>query len=233
MTKYEVIIRDIRKKIQNGIYRANEQIPTEMELCGAYQVSRITVKKAVDQLVAEGLIIKRRGSGTFVKGLSDGGGKVDRQQSGLFSELDKSKIKSTIIRFQVEPAGKEVGEKLNIASDDFVYHIIRYREGQGNWRVIDYCYMPIDLIPGLKREALLGSIYSYIEQTLGLRIQSAHRVVRAIRPNEYDRKYLGMDETDPVLSILQVGYLDSGIPFEYSDQHHIGDEYEFKAVSIR
>lgn len=233
MTKYEVIIRDIRKKIQNGSYPVNGQIPTETELCSAYKVSRITVKKAVDQLVAEGLVIKRRGSGTFVKGLSDGGGKVAQQQNGLFSELDKSKIQSKIIRFEVVPAGKEVGEKLNISPDDFVYHIIRYREGEGNWRVMDYCYMPIDLIPGLKREVLLCSIYSYIEHTLGLRIQSAHRVVRAIRPNEYDRKYLGMKAADPVLSILQVGYLDSGVPFEYSDQHHIGDEFEFKAVSIR
>lgn len=233
MTKYEVIIRDIRKKIQNGSYGVNEQLPTELELCELYKVSRITVKKAIDQLVVEGLVIKRRGSGTFVKGLAEQEGRLTTQISGLFSNLDKTKIKSEVLLFEVISAGTDVADKLNIQPNDFVYHIIRYRHGEDNWQVIDFCYMPIDLIPGLKHENLSDSIYEYIEKKLGLRIQSAHRTIRAKRPDEYDKKYMKMKTGDPVLSIEQVGYLDSGIPFEYSDQHHMGDNFEFKTVSIR
>lgn len=233
MTKYEVVLNDIRKKIQNGTYAVNEQLPTEVELCDTYQVSRITVKKAIDQLVFEGLVIKRRGSGTFVKGLSEYKGGLVSQMNGLFSTLDKSKIKSEILLFEVIPAGAYIAEKLNITLDDFVYHIIRYRYGEHDYQVIDHCYMSIDLIPGLKRETLYCSIYEYIEKNLGLRIQSAHRTIRAKRPDAYDKEYMKMKETDPVLSIEQVGYLDNGVPFEYSDQHHIGDDFEFKTVSIR
>lgn len=233
MTKYEVIISDIRKKIQNGTYAVNEQLPKELDLCKAYNVSRITVKKAIDQLVYEGLIIKRRGSGTFVKGLSEYNGKLGSQMNGLFGDLDKTKIKSNVLLFEVIPAGEDLSEKLNIKPDDFVYHIVRYRHDDKNWKVIDYCYMSIDLIPGIKKEVLEHSIYEYIENTLNLRIQSAHRTIKAKRPNEYDKKYMGMNDTDPVLSIEQVGYLDNGVPFECSDQHHNGDEFEFKTVSIR
>lgn len=233
MTKYEIISSDIRKKIQNGTFAVNTQLPTEPELGEQYNVSRITVKKAIDQLVAEGFVIKRRGSGTFVKGLTEQPGGVSPQVNGLFHTLDKSKIKSEVVLFEVIPAQEKIAGKLNIQPDDFVYHIIRYRYGEDNWHTLDFSYMPILLIPGLKKEHLYHSIYEYIESTLKLRIQSAHRVITARRPDEYDKKYLHLTDTDPVLCIEQVAYLDSGIPFEYSTQHHIGDIYEFKTVSLR
>ena len=170
MTKYEVIFKDIRKKIENGTFPVNAKLPTEPELGDQYKVSRITVKKAIDQLVAEGLVIKRRGAGTFVKGLSEQEGRLSPQINGLFNAIDKSKIKSEVILFAIIPAGQEVAGKLNILADDFVYHIIRYRYGEPNWHTLDFCYMPILLIPGLKKEHLYGSIYEYIEKTLRLRI---------------------------------------------------------------
>ena len=233
MTKYEVIFKDIRKKIENGTFPVNAKLPTEPELGDQYKVSRITVKKAIDQLVAEGLVIKRRGAGTFVKGLSEQEGRLSPQINGLFNAIDKSKIKSEVILFEIIPAGQEVAGKLNILADDFVYHIIRYRDGEPNWHTLDFCYMPILLIPGLKKEHLYGSIYEYIEKTLRLRIQSAHRTIRAKRPDQYDRTYLKLTSTDPVLAIEQIGYLDNGTPFEYTQQHYIGDNYEFKTVTLR
>lgn len=149
MTKYEVIFKDIRKKIENGTFPVNAKLPTEPELGDQYKVSRITVKKAIDQLVAEGLVIKRRGAGTFVKGLSEQEGRLSPQINGLFNAIDKSKIKSEVILFEI--ISQEVAGKLNILADDFVYHIIRYRYGDPNWHTLDFCYMPILLIPGLKK----------------------------------------------------------------------------------
>ena len=64
MTKYEEIAEDIRQDIMNGKYNVNQQLPLEKEMCEYYNVSRITIKKAVDQLVSEGLVGKRRGAGT-------------------------------------------------------------------------------------------------------------------------------------------------------------------------
>lgn len=176
---------------------------------------------------------KGGGAGTFVKGLSEQEGRLSPQINGLFNAIDKSKIKSEVILFEIIPAGQEVAGKLNILADDFVYHIIRYRYGEPNWHTLDFCYMPILLIPGLKKEHLYGSIYEYIEKTLRLRIQSAHRTIRAKRPDQYDRTYLKLTSTDPVLAIEQIRYLDNGTPFEYTQQHYIGDNYEFKTVTLR
>ena len=63
MLKYESVADDIREKIVGGTYAPNDQLPTTPELCDEYQVSKITVKKAMDELVAQGLIARRRGSG--------------------------------------------------------------------------------------------------------------------------------------------------------------------------
>ena len=61
MSKYKEIAENIRKDILDGKYNPNEQLPLEKEMCEHYNVSRITIRKAVDELVEEGLVVKRRG----------------------------------------------------------------------------------------------------------------------------------------------------------------------------
>ena len=71
MKKYIHISNDLKNKIIDGTFKANEKLPSEKELGLEYDASKMTVKQALDILVSEGLIIKRRGSGTFIKDLSD------------------------------------------------------------------------------------------------------------------------------------------------------------------
>jgi GntR family transcriptional regulator len=236
MAKYEEIAEDIRNAILNGKYSSNEQLPLEKEMCDQYGVSRITIKKAVDELVAQGLVIKRRGSGTFVKALDD----EDVQELSLakqfegFSETNKDKkVSSEIIKFEVIHPTEEIATKLKIESDDFVYYIIRARYADNDPYVIEYTYMPISLIIGIKTDILLNSIYSYIEKNLSLKIKSAHRIIRAILPNELEQEWLQIDKNFPVLEVEQVGFLDNGQPFEYSKSHHRSDRIEFRTVSIK
>ena len=130
MAKYEEIAEDIRNGILSGKYNPNEQLPLEKEMCEFYGVSRITIKKAVDELVIQGLIIKRRGSGTFVKAV--GGDDVQElsmaKQFEGFSETNKGKkVSSKILKFEVIHPTEEIATKLKITCDDFVYYTIRTR----------------------------------------------------------------------------------------------------------
>lgn len=68
--KYRTIASAIRNRILTRDFEANEQLPFERDLCTDYGVSKMTVKKALDMLVSEGLIVKRRGAGTYVKDLA-------------------------------------------------------------------------------------------------------------------------------------------------------------------
>lgn len=236
MSKYEDIAQDIRQAILGGQYSPNEQLPLEREMCESYGVSRITIKKAVDELVTQGLVIKRRGAGTFVKSVDDGDfeelGVI--KQFGGFSEtnIDK-KVFSKIIQFEVIHPTEEIATKLKISCDDFVYYIIRARYADDEPYVIEYTYMPIGLIHGIKNDILINSIYKYIEKELKLKIKSAHRTIKAIRPNEIEQEWLKIDKNFPILEVEQIGFLDNGQSFEYSKSHHRSDKIEMRTVSIK
>ena len=117
--------------------------------------------------------------------------------------------------------------------DDFIYDIVRVRSLDGQPVVIEYTQMPIQLIPGIKRQVLEKSIYGYIEEELKLKIQSAHRTVRAVMPTEEEKKELDIKGVLPLLEVTQVAVLDDGRPFEFSIAHHRADRNAFRSVSIR
>ena len=236
MTKYEEIAKSVRKDIIEGKYKINDQLPLEKQMCEEYSVSRITIKKAIDELVREGLIVKRRGAGTFVKNVDSIESKelsMSRQFSGFSASMEEKNVRSEIIKFEVVNPDEDIADKLRISQDDFVYKIIRARYCNDIPFVIEYTYMPISLIIGIKVEILKKSVYQYIENELKLKIKSAHRTIKAIKPNETDRKWLEIDENYPILQIEQIGFLDDGRPFECSTCHHKGDTIEFKTVSIK
>ena len=117
--------------------------------------------------------------------------------------------------------------------DGFVYYINRARYADNEPYVVEYTYMPIDIIPGIKREILQNSIYNYIEGELKLNIKSAHRIIRAIVPSKLEMEYLKVGENFPLLQIEQIAFLDNGQPFEYSKSNHRSDKFEFKSISVR
>ena len=100
--------------------------------------------------------------------------------------------------------------------DDFVYYICRVRYAEDKPCVVEYTYMPIDVISGIKRDMLDGSIYRYIEEDLKLKIKSAHRTVRALIGNDLEKEELNIDDNMPILQVEQIAFLDNGQPFEYS-----------------
>lgn len=236
MLKYEAIVQDLRKDIQNGVYQPGQQLALEKEMCEQYKVSRITIKRAVDELVKQGLVVKRRGSGTFVKSMESSDVKelsMANQFTGFAAAYRGHDIKSKILVFDIVHPKADVAEKLQVSTEGFVYDIVRVRYADGDPIVIEHTQMPIQLIPGIKRRVLEASIYSYIENELKLKIQSAHREVRAVMPTEDEKKYLRIEGLLPLLEVKQVAFLDDGRPFEFSISRHRGDRNCFRSVSVR
>lgn len=190
----------------------------------------------MDLLVSEGLIVKRRGSGTFVKDMRDDDAiEIARKKQfmGFTATHGNEKVTSDVIKFKVIPASVEIAQKLKIERNDFVYYIERVRYLNDEPYVIEYTYMPISTIKGLKKDVLKDSIYEYIENTLNLSIQSAHRVIRADLPTELEKKYLKMKELIPILEVEQIAFLSNGQIFEYSKSRHRGDKTEMKMIEVR
>lgn len=238
MLKYEKIADDLRQAIRQGKYTSGDQLPLEKDMCDKYKVSRVTIKRAVDVLVNQGLVTKRRGSGTFVKTLDDNYAKQLSISTGNqfcgFMETHKGRNVSTkVLKFEIIHPTEEVAVKLQMSTKDFVYDIIRLRLLDGVPWVIEYTMMPIQLVPGIRHEILEHSIYHHIEKTLKLSIQSAHRIVRAVRSTELEQEQLLLPPDAPLLEVEQVAFFSDGHPFEYSISHHRADKSEFSAISIR
>lgn len=236
MKKYIVISNDIRNKIVTGEYKANEKIPFEKELCINYESSKMTIKKALDILVTEGLIIKRRGSGTFVKDISPR--EMERlslanQFRGTTALNPNKTVLSKILNFSIIPCPEEVQSKLNLTEESFVYDIYRVRHIDGRPTVMEKMYMPIDLIPRLKEKTIKYSIYEYIEEELNLVIQSGHRNISARKATDFEAENLQLEKGDPVVVAQQIGYLDTGAAFEYSISVHRYEDFSIDIILTR
>lgn len=231
-----MISTDIRNKILSGVYPVNSRLPFERDLCEMYQASKMTVKKALDILVADGLIIKRRGSGTYVKDLSQDALNrisIGKQFLGTMANYADQKVTSKILHFEVIMPPKEVADKLNISEDSFVYDIARIRYVNNHALAVEQMYMPLDLIVGLKRKHLQNSIYRYIEENLNLKIQSAHRHITVRKTTSQEAEYLELMVDDPVAVVNQVAFLDTGSAFEYSTTLHRYDQFSVEMILTR
>lgn len=236
MIKYVQISNDIRNKILDGTFKANEQLPFEKDLCSKYSASKMTVKKALDNLVSEGLIVKRRGSGTFVKDMSpqDISHLYNANQfRGLTAENSFKNVSSDIIEFNVISSNDEIEKNLNLSKEEFVYNVLRVRLIDNVPRVIEHTYMPINLVTGITRKHCLSSIYEYIEENLKLKIQSANRTITVRKCTDFEQKHLELSKDDPVAVVTQTGFLENGRAFEYSTCVHSYKYFQFKTVIFR
>lgn len=238
MNKYDLIVQDIKQDISLGTYPAYSRLPSVAQLCQQYEVSKITINKALEVLEQQGLIFRRKGSGTFVKKLEEGtqirpSKEVSGQMEGFMAEHTArgERVKSIVYTFEVQHPSEYIAKALDISPEDFVYRIVRVRIVDDVSQVIEYTYMPIGLIPNLKMKHLEHSIYAYIENTLELRIANAHRVIRAVMPTTLEAERLSITPNEPLLEVEQIGYIDDDRAFEYSVARH-AHGYEFMTISM-
>lgn len=236
MVKYIEIADDIRSKIINQKYTYGQKLPYEYTLCVTYHCNKETMKKALDILVKEGLIVRRRGAGTFVKDFDPSMNKfntADNLKMGLTQKFKGiKKIESEIIVFEVIASDERISKKLQIEKGAFVYHIIRCRKIDKKPHSIEIIYIPISIISSLKTEHVKGSIYQYIEENLKLKIQSAHKTVTGHLSSQLEQDYLGLKPTEPYFQIEQVTYLSNGYIFEYSFSRYHYKDFELKTVTV-
>lgn len=235
MAKYKDIADDLRRRIVEQEYTYGQKLPYEYVLCMSYHCNKETMKKALDILVKEGLIIRRRGAGTFVKDYHpEGESFAARFSRGLSAKYGHTKeVTSDIVEFEVIPADEYLATKLQIDVGDFVYHIIRARYLDGEQHVVEISYMPIALIPSLKVNHLKGSIYEYIEEDLKLKIQSCHISISSNLSSSLEHQYLGLKEGEPYIQEEQLSFLNSGQIFNYTLARYHYKNYEFQTILVQ
>ncbi|MEJ6080792.1 GntR family transcriptional regulator [Vibrio sp. 1-Bac 57] len=232
MVKYLKIYETIKQRILEMEYRLNEKLPDGASLGKEFDCSELTIKKALDILVADGLVVRKRGSGSFVK----------RPLNTTTSHLHGTKanaikhgkeVTSNNLKFEIVPADERIAERLNCNRGDLIYHIIRVRIIDSLPTVIEDTYMPVNILNGLTIEHTQDSIYSFITNQLKLKIHSSTMEISIVKANEIESENLNVPLNDKLVAVEQIVYLDNGDIFEYSISKHTTDTYHFSTNFVR
>ncbi len=233
IAKYKMIENDILGKINSGFYSKEQLIPTEQELAKEYDVSRVTVRQATNNLVAKGYLIRNQGSGTFVAEPSHINRTTNiKSFTDEMSGLNK-KVSSDILTFKIVPATEFVSNKLNINGGSSVYYIERLRKADDEPMMLEMTYMSVADYPDLSYEKLQQSRYNYIEQTRKVSLDYSHQVVVPIMPSEEIIHHFQCDPEQPILKVLNSTYLANGEIADYSVLILNSSKYQYQSIKLK
>lgn len=146
--KFDSIVSYARKRIDSGAWQPGNRIPSENQLCELFGISRMTAKRALDRLAQDGLIVRRRGSGSFMA--SNGVRSsflVIRNIADEVSETGRA-YSNRVLRQREVIASKEVAAMLGLRAGDTVFHSLMVHMGDGEPVQLEYRYVHKDAVPG-------------------------------------------------------------------------------------
>jgi len=222
---YQQLQRALRGAIENGIIGPDDALPPERDLAEMLGVSRITVRKAIDELVDDGLLIRKQGSGTFVSN------RVEKNFAKLtsFSEDMRARGREPRSVWMNRAAGTVTPEEsLTLRSSPgtpvFRFHRIRYADDAP--MAIEYATVIASCLTSL--DEVESSLYEALERTGNRPVRALQRL-RAVLLTADQAKLLKAQEGDAGLLVARVGYLKDGRAVEYSQSFYRGDIYDFVA----
>ena len=218
---YRNVMRDIKQNILKGNYEGM-RLPDERSLAAKYEVSRSSMKRALGLLAQQGIVFKKRGSGTFVNPLylkNQALFSYEGTNTGLTDSFrvpgKKQNIK--LLNFQVIKASSEIAQDLFLNENDFVYEFKRLRLLEEQPFLIETGYIPIKIMPELKSEILQSSLFNYLEDEQNKTVTKAFLNITVEPSSKEDQTEMKLKPVEPVGVISGIFFLDDGTPFEISN----------------
>ena len=218
---FSPLYRQIKDLIMQGLasgeWRPGEAIPSEAELGIRFNVSQGTVRKAIDEMAAENLVVRKQGKGTYVASHNDPRAffrflRVVPNEGGVSVPL------SVPLECWRAKAGLEAARILDIAPGAPITVVRRVLKFNGKPVVLDEIYLPGEIFQGLSLEVLQeyqGSLYSLFETRFGVRMIRAEERIRAVAADRATAEQLAVDEGSPLLSVERVTYTYGDKPVEW------------------
>lgn len=226
---YEQVSSTLKTDIQNGVYETTRRLPTEDELAEKYQVSRITVRRAVSDLVEEGLVEKKQGKGTFIRSPKI---HKDLKRSGLsFTELCAINGKTASTKLLVaaidKPTDARVIDWLGLQPDEDAVRIKRLRYMDNIPCVIEDNYFPkkYSFLLGMNLEH--DSLYRYLREEKGYEIVTGEMVLRIVHADTKTAKLLEVSRNSPLLASYGRVFCGNGEILHTCSQIGYGEDFEF------
>ena len=222
---YQQLQRGLREAIEKRILGPDDALPSERQLAEDLGVSRITVRKAIDGLAAEGLLVSRQGSGNFVCT------RIDKNFAKLtsFSEDMRARgrtPRSVWLKRSEGTVTPEESLKLALSPGTLVYRFHRLRFADDEPMSIEFATIVASFLPSL--EAVEDSLYDALERAGNRPVRALQRLHSTLLSAE-QAKLLKARAGDAGLSVERLGYLRDGRAVELSQSFYRGDTYDFVA----
>ncbi len=234
--KYIQISNWLMEMIQKGRYAVQEKLPSESKLSELFRVNRNTVRQAISDLVAKGLVQKKNGVGSFVIGRSFQPVKYTLQHISSFTD-DMMRMgvvpQTKLIHKSVIEAPPDVAEKLMTGKEKKVILTERLRLGNRIPLVIERSYLPYEEYRDILKMRLTGSLYHLLTRKFHVVLHRSLQTFRAIALSGRDAKLLGVPPRSPGIFLESVIYDSKNIPVEVLHAFHRGDKYIFEVESGR
>ncbi|MDK2917477.1 MAG: GntR family transcriptional regulator, trehalose operon transcriptional repressor [Candidatus Petromonas sp.] len=226
--KYLNIYNEILNKIENNQFKPNSKLPSENDFMKEYEVSRSTIRNALNLLEQNGYIQKIKGKGSFVLDIN----KFDFPVSGLisFKELSKKmnlKANTILKELEVIKPDNFLMKQLQISASEDIWKVIRVREIDGKKIILDKDYFNKRFVPLLTKDICEDSIYEYLENELGLKISFAKKEITVQIATDEDKKYLDLENYNIIVVVRNYIYLDDTSLFQYGESRHRPDKFKF------
>jgi GntR family transcriptional regulator len=205
-----------------------KSLPSERDLSARWGVARMTIRRSVDALVAEGLVERRHGSGTYVTpqpfarllGLSSFS--QDMRDRGL-------EPSARLLAYRVTPADSTMASQLNITPGDPVVSFTRLRLGSGEPMAVETVWIPQTLVPGINGDDLGGSLYELLASQHRIVPGSASVSIEPVLPDQRVRELLTIADDQACLRIRMVDFDSRRKVIMIANCYYRGDKYQLTA----
>ncbi|APQ95989.1 HTH-type transcriptional regulator TreR [Clostridium botulinum] len=228
------IYNEISNKIENNKIQSGEKLSSENEMMKEYNVSRDTIRKALNLLESNGYIQKVKGKGSFVLDIN----KFDFPVSGLtsFKELStRMGVESNTLVKELKLIKPDnfLMKQLNLSKNDDVWKVIRVREIDNKKIILDKDFFNKKYVPLLTKDICENSIYEYLENELGLKISFAKKEITVQQATQEDKSYLDFENYNMIVVVKNYIYLDDMSLFQYTESRHRPDRFKFVEFARR
>ena len=214
LSLYYQLKEKLLRRLQDGEWKNGHKIPSETELCDLYKISRITVRKAIEELAREGYLVRFQGKGTFVASIS-----FEQKLSKFYSfrETLMQKGKKEHVKmlfFTVEKANEINSAQLSIPINENYFRIERLRSVDETVYAVETSYIPFKLCPTLtKKDIIQKGLYNSM-RNLGVNPQRIIDKFRADAPRSAEAKLMGLKPGQPIIHLERTNF-EGSVIIEY------------------
>lgn len=232
---YRQVAQQIADEIKSGKYPVNTKIPSERDLAEQFDISRMTIRAAIDTLVHQGLVVRRRRSGTYVAhprfqfDLSSRAGLHTQLQDAGITPGAKVIVAEQVLAGSVDA---EIMNALQLKEQDGLYRIVRLRTANDEPIVVENSYFPATLFPDLLDYNLTGSLYGILKKHFSFESSGAVQEITISHLDTESADLMGVAADLATLEIKRRAFTTNEAPFEFAHDIYLGDRIAFAARTV-